>query len=82
MKEKNNSKYTRFEGRANTYLVHTLNSRLTGWANYYRTVVSSKVFKKVNHEIVQSLMRWGYKRHARKGKERKTMDYEEVLHNL
>jgi len=29
-------------------LIHTLNSRLTGWVNYYRTVVSSKVFAKID----------------------------------
>ena len=49
-------------------LIHTLNSRLTGWVNYYRSSVSSEVFSKVNHEIIQILMRWAYKRHARKGK--------------
>ena len=49
-------------------LIYELNSRLAGWVNYYRTAVSSKVFKKVDHEIVCSLLRWGYKRHARKGK--------------
>jgi RNA-directed DNA polymerase len=30
--------------------------------------VSSKVFSKVDSEIVKALLRWGYKRHARKGK--------------
>ncbi len=49
-------------------LIHRLNSRLTGWCNYYRTKVSSKVFSYVDHEIFQALMRWAYKRHARKGK--------------
>lgn len=49
-------------------LIHTLNTRLTGWVNYYRSSVSSEVFSKVNHEIIQTLMRWAYKRHARKGK--------------
>ena len=45
-----------------------MNSRLTGWVNYYRTSVSSDVFNKVDHEIFQALMRWAMKRHARKGK--------------
>lgn len=49
-------------------LIHTLNSRLTGWVNDYRTVVSSKVFAKIDSEIFQALQRRGYKRHARKGK--------------
>jgi RNA-directed DNA polymerase len=49
-------------------LIHTLNARLTGWVNYYRTSVSSEVFAKVDNEIYQTLMRWACKRHARKGK--------------
>lgn len=48
--------------------IHTLNSHLTGWVNYYRTSVSSKVFSTIDHEIVQALLRWGKKRHARQGK--------------
>ena len=48
--------------------IHALNSLLTGWVNYYRTAVSSDVFSVIDHEIVQALMRWAYKRHARKGK--------------
>lgn len=49
-------------------LIHTLNSRLTGWVNYYRTSVSSKVFATIDHELFLALLRWGMKRHARKGK--------------
>jgi len=48
-------------------LIYSLNSRLTGWVNYYRTVVSSDVFAKVDSEIFYALMRWAKKRHARKG---------------
>lgn len=49
-------------------LIHTLNMKITGWVNYYRTSVSSKIFSKIDHEIYQALMRWACKRHARKGK--------------
>lgn len=49
-------------------LIHTLNSRVTGWVNYYRTSVSSKVFSMIDHELFAALLRWGMKRHARKGK--------------
>lgn len=49
-------------------LIHTLNSRLTGWSNYYRTSVSSKTFSKIDHVIFQALMRMLCKQHARKGK--------------
>jgi RNA-directed DNA polymerase len=49
-------------------LIHTLNSRLTGWVNYYRSSVASKVFSMIDSEIFKALRRWSYKRHARKGK--------------
>lgn len=49
-------------------LIYTLNNCLTGWTNYYRSSVSSKVFSLIDNEIFQALMRWAYKRHARKGK--------------
>ena len=49
-------------------LIHMLNTRLTGWVNYYRSSVASHVFTIIDHEIVQALMRWACKRHARKGK--------------
>ena len=49
-------------------LIYTLNNRLIGWVNYYRSVVSSDVFYRIDHEILKTLLRWAYKRHARKGK--------------
>jgi RNA-directed DNA polymerase len=50
-------------------MIHNLNNRLTGWVNYYRSSVSSKVFRKIDNTIFLNLMRWAYKRHARKGKQ-------------
>lgn len=49
-------------------LIHALNLRLTGWINYYRSSVASKVFSMIDSEIFKALRRWAYKRHARKGK--------------
>jgi len=49
-------------------LIHSLNRRLTGWVNCFRSSVSSRVFSKVAQVIFRTLFRWGYKRHARKGK--------------
>jgi len=49
-------------------LIHTLNSRITGWVNYYRTCIASRVFAQIDSVIFQALMSWGLKRHARKGK--------------
>ncbi len=49
-------------------LIHQLNQKLTGWTNYYRSVVSSNVFSTIDSEIFLALKRWCLKRHARKGK--------------
>ncbi|MBA2651481.1 MAG: group II intron reverse transcriptase/maturase [Tatlockia sp.] len=48
-------------------LIHRLNQKITGWTNYYRSVVSSKVFSKVDSEIFLALNRWVLKRHPTKG---------------
>lgn len=50
------------------HLIHSLNARLTGWVTYYRSSVSSKIFSYIDHEVLRSLMRMVFKRHARKGK--------------
>ena len=49
-------------------VIHRLNQKITGWANYYRGVVSSKVFAMIDSEIFLSLKRWALKRHPNKGK--------------
>jgi len=49
-------------------LIYTLNSRITGWVNYYRTSVASKVFVTVDSVIFHALMKWSLNRHHRKGK--------------
>lgn len=49
-------------------LISTLNSRLTGWVNYYRSSVASKVFVTVDSEIFHTLMKWCLDRHHNKGK--------------
>lgn len=49
-------------------LIYALNEKITGWTNYYRCAVSSRVFSRVDHEIFQALKWWSFKRHPRKGK--------------
>ncbi len=49
-------------------LIYTLNEKITGWTNYYRTVVASKVFSFIDHHLFLALKRWGFKRHSRKSK--------------
>lgn len=49
-------------------LIHQLNPKIMGWCQYYKNVVSSRAFSNLDSYIVNSLLRWSYKRHARKGK--------------
>jgi RNA-directed DNA polymerase len=48
-------------------LISALNSRLTGWVNYYKSSVAAKVFTKVDSEIFHALMKWCRNRHHNKG---------------
>lgn len=47
-------------------LIYLLNPKIRGWANYYRHVVSSKTFAKVDHNIFQAIRKWAKRRHPRK----------------
>ncbi len=49
-------------------LIYALNNRITGWVNYYRSSVASKVFSYVDSEIFKALLRWAYRRHSSKGR--------------
>jgi len=49
-------------------LIEELNPIITGWTNFFRYVCSKKVFCKIDHILVNQLMRWGYRRHPRKGR--------------
>lgn len=47
-------------------LIRLLNPRIRGWANYYRHMVSSRVFRKVDNAIFDAMMRWMKRKHPRK----------------
>lgn len=47
-------------------LIKRLNPVITGWANYYSTVVSKKIFGKLNHLIYRQLGAWTNFRHPNK----------------
>ena len=49
-------------------LIDTLNPFITGWANYHRSVVSSKIFHKMDHKIWNMLWHWAKRRHPNKSK--------------
>ena len=50
-------------------LIRLLNPRIRGWANYYRHIVSSKVFTAVDNAIFDAMVRWMRRQHPRKGLE-------------
>jgi RNA-directed DNA polymerase len=47
-------------------LIHKLNPKISGWANYHRHVVSKRTFVRVDHEIFFTLWRWARRRHPHK----------------
>jgi RNA-directed DNA polymerase len=48
-------------------VIKELNSRLRGWANYYRHTCAKQTFNKIDHEIFTALWKWSRKRHPNKG---------------
>jgi len=49
-------------------LITILQPKITGWANYYKTVHSSEAFSKLDHLLFKRLSQWSYRRHPNKGK--------------
>jgi RNA-directed DNA polymerase len=47
-------------------LIANLNSKIRGWANYYRSCVAKKIFSDIDHNIFQSLWRMLKKKHRNK----------------
>ncbi|EDJ2557580.1 group II intron reverse transcriptase/maturase [Salmonella enterica subsp. enterica serovar Poona] len=47
-------------------LIRQLNRKLRGWANYYRHVVSKKIFAYVDYQVFQALLTWINRRHPNK----------------
>ncbi|OAD20874.1 RNA-directed DNA polymerase (Reverse transcriptase) [Candidatus Thiomargarita nelsonii] len=49
-------------------LINLLQPKITGWANYYKTVHSSEAFGKLDMLLWKSLYRWAKRRHPQKGR--------------
>lgn len=47
-------------------VVREMNRRIRGWANFYRCLVSTRVFRKLDSDLFRSLWRWVAKRHPTK----------------
>jgi RNA-directed DNA polymerase len=50
-------------------LIHLLNPKIRGWANYYCHVVSKATFAYVDHCIFERILRWVNRRHSEKSAE-------------
>ena len=53
-------------GMSAAEVIHELNPKIRGWANYHRHVVSKRTYVRVDHEIFSSLWRWARRRHPNK----------------
>lgn len=49
-------------------LIRLLNPIITGWSNYYRYCVASKIFHSADRMIFNKLWQWSLRRHPKKGK--------------
>lgn len=56
-------------------LVRHLNSKIRGWANYYRHVVAKKTFTHVDHQVFCALRGWINRRHPNKSAKWKRKRY-------
>lgn len=48
-------------------LIYLLNTKIRGWANYYRHICSKKAFSYIDRQIFSALWRWALRRHPNKG---------------
>jgi len=48
-------------------LIRAIQPKITGWANYYRTVHSSEAFSKLDHLLYGRLTQWARRKHSKKG---------------
>jgi RNA-directed DNA polymerase len=55
-------------GREQKDLIRALNPKIRGWSNYYSTVVSKATYSKLDHLVCRRLLRWGFRRHPKKGR--------------
>jgi RNA-directed DNA polymerase len=56
-------------------LIEQLNSKLRGWANYFRHVVAKKTFNYVDDQVYRALFTWIKRRHPKKSAQWKRRRY-------
>ncbi len=57
----------RYENAPKDALIKKLNPVITGWCNYYKSIVSKKVFKWLDSKIFQRLMRMLHRKYPNRG---------------
>lgn len=56
-------------------LIKLLNPIIRGWANYFRHVVSKKIFAYIDHQIFWAISKWIARRHSKKNQAWKKRKY-------
>jgi RNA-directed DNA polymerase len=56
-------------------LTHQLNPKIRGWSKYYSTVVSKKVFSKLDHLVTKKPLRWVKRRHHNQSRKKAVNKY-------
>jgi len=54
--------------RRTDVVIAKLNTKIRGWANYYKHVVSRKTFSDLDHAFWQMVWRWSKRRHPKKSR--------------
>ena len=68
LREKLRGAWLRLRGQPVEEVLRRLNPLIRGWANYFRTAVSSKVFEKLDHWMFRRAMRYVRRNHPGKSK--------------
>lgn len=56
-------------------LISKLNRIIYGWCNYYSSVISKKIFRKLDHLVTKRLLRWAKRRHQHQSRRKTVQKY-------
>src|SRR5262249_30240087 len=68
LREKLRDAWLRSNGQSVTEVLRRLNPLIRGWANYFRTVVSSQTFQKLDHWMIRRAIRYLRRNHPGKSR--------------
>ena len=57
----------KLKGASPDVLIKVIQPKITGWANYYRTVHSNEAFSRLYHLLYLRLTQWAKRKHPKKG---------------